>query len=351
MLVKKPRNINDVDLIDNGVNLDLPIIQPTEMSYFLQRIRLAEISRRIVDRYNDSMLTSSSHAQVMAMDAELDQMIRNMPTSFHLDSYEHIQDLTKSGIFIQAYLLNSIIYTQRCKLHLGYLTSKPNDSSTYAYSRDTCLKAARQIIRAEVQLERTRHVFALVRLRLSGILHAVFMAGIVLIMDACVSRSASAQDELRSGEAAEALRIINDAKGYSVAAANLQESLTQVLASFRTQKQQRQQNNPRASVPPQLPTTPAANSTTNMTPAHTNRSYPDPWVSGAHPTPQIDAGGGWESNDRLLGHMSDLLSVPIMNSPSISSQNELMRSLEELTDFDGFQWDDLFPGINSSSFI
>ncbi|KNG85305.1 hypothetical protein ANOM_006451 [Aspergillus nomiae NRRL 13137] len=43
-IVKKPRNINDLDLLDVGLHLDLPVSQPTEMSYFLQRLRLAEIS-------------------------------------------------------------------------------------------------------------------------------------------------------------------------------------------------------------------------------------------------------------------------------------------------------------------
>ncbi|RYP05068.1 hypothetical protein DL765_009963 [Monosporascus sp. GIB2] len=215
-------------------------------AYFLQRVLLAEISRRIVHQYHDSMSVTSSrgltyHAQVMAMDAELDQMIHDIPSSFHLDIYELTQDLTTSGIFVQAYMLNSIIYTQRCKLHLGYFAARPNNNPAYASSRETYLKAARQIIRAEAQLERAQHIFVLTRLRLSGVLHGVFMAAIMLLMGSCVNGTASQQDEICRGEAAEALRIIEDARGHSAAAVNLHKSLTQVLAKHRAQQQQQQQ--------------------------------------------------------------------------------------------------------------
>ncbi|KAI1077861.1 hypothetical protein F5B20DRAFT_550593 [Whalleya microplaca] len=342
MIVKKPRNINDVDLLDNGLNLDRPIFQPTEMSYFRQRIRLAEISRRIVDQYHDSMaLTSSggpsSHAQIMAMDAELDQMIHDIPPFFQLDKYEHARDLTTSGIFIQAYLLNSIIYTQQCKLHLGYLASKPNKNPTYASSRETCLKAARQILRAEAQLEHSQHVFVQIRLRLSGILHGVFMAGIVLLMDACINGTTSQQDEIYRGEAAEALRIIENARSHSVAAANLYESLTQVLAKHHAQQQQTIQ---RTSAPLQLGASHAT--------ASTIMNIGTPYVHQASPNPTLQV---ITRDDPPVNTNPNQLPMPLVNSQPSPNSNQLARNLEGLIDLDVFQWDDLFSGIESSSFF
>ncbi|KAB8259870.1 hypothetical protein BDV32DRAFT_138600 [Aspergillus pseudonomiae] len=132
------------------------------MSYFLQRLRLAEISRSIVD-YTSMAVTSaggaSYYTHVTAIDFELDQMIHDIPSFFYLDTYESSSDSTTSGIFIQAYLPNAVIHTQRCKLHLTYLTSGPNNNPAYTSSRETCLKSVRQLIRAEAQLERAQHPF------------------------------------------------------------------------------------------------------------------------------------------------------------------------------------------------
>ncbi|GMG38488.1 unnamed protein product [Aspergillus oryzae] len=104
-----------VDLLDAGLHLDSPISQPTEMSYFLQRLRLAEIPRGIVDHTPMAVTSAggaSYYTHVTAIDFELDQMIHDIPSFFHLDTYKCSSDSTTSGIFIQAYLPSSVIHTQ-----------------------------------------------------------------------------------------------------------------------------------------------------------------------------------------------------------------------------------------------
>ncbi|OGM48076.1 hypothetical protein ABOM_002894 [Aspergillus bombycis] len=344
MIVKKPRNINDVDLLDAGLHLDLPISQPTEMSYFLQRLRLAEISRSIVDHTPMAVTSAggaSYYAHVTAMDFELDQMIHDIPSFFHLDTYECSADSTTRGIFIQAYLLNSVIHTQRCKLHLTYLTSGPNNNPAYTSSRETCLKSARQLIRAEAQLERAQHSFVQIRLRLSAILYGVFMASIVLLMDACVNGTGSLQDEIRYGEVAEALRILEDARSHSLAAANLLESLTQVLAKHRAQQQIS-----RVSDPLQLggASTTAATSTNPVMGVTTAQMYQRPDTLSLAGTP----------NPVDTNKSGPTVAVPDQMPPTTgqpSYGNQLAQSLEELVDLDGFQWDDLFSGMDASTFF
>ncbi|PWY82923.1 hypothetical protein BO70DRAFT_336004 [Aspergillus heteromorphus CBS 117.55] len=334
MMVQKPRNINDLDLLNNNkLPIDLPISQPTEMSYFLQRIRIAEISRNIVDRNPMSAGGANYHTHVMAMDFELDHLIHDIPSFFHLEQYDHNPD-SQTDIFIQAYLLNSIIHTQRCKLHLTYLTSGPNNNPTYASSRDACLNSARQIIRTEIYLERTGHPFVLIRQRLSGLLYGVFMATIVLLMDACIhgSGSGSLQNEIRHGEIAEALRIVDDARRYSFAAANLYDSLMQVLEKHRQAP---------VSASPQLGNAPvsATAPTINALPASMERSESVTLVSN---TTSVSTRG-----------------EPMSGSPDQTSvangqplyYNPLAQGLEELMLLDGFQWDDLFSGIDASSFF
>ncbi|EEP81635.1 predicted protein [Uncinocarpus reesii 1704] len=350
MIVKKPRNINDVDLVDNGPQLELPISQPTDMSYFLQRIRLAEISRSIVDHNPMAVISFgglSYYAHVIAMDFELSEMINNIPSFFHLDRYEANTSSMSSGIFIQAYLLNSVIHTQRCKLHLRYLTSGPNNNPNYASSRATCLTSARQLIRAEAQLERAQHPFVLIRLRLSGMLYGVFLASIALLMDAYINGAGSLQDEIRRGDVAEALRIVEGARSHSWAAANLHESLMQVLAKYRAQQpQQRQQSQQQMQQHMQMEPTPR----------------PMTGVSTASSAPAIDAATGQSAQLSDQPAISSALRgldsgnpMPDQMSAATTSQapyyNQLAESLEELMYTDGFQWDDLFSGIDSVSFF
>lgn len=242
MVVNKPRNINDADLAEDGPNVDQPPSQPTDMSYFLQRLRLAEVSRNIVDHNSTAMKTStraSYHAHVLSLDFELHQMIRDIPPFLDINNYPDTPGPESYGVFIQAYMLNSMIQTQRCVIHLDYLISGPQQGNpTYASSRETCVGAARQILRAERQLVRTRHPFVQTRARLAAILHGVFMASIVLLMDACVNGSAAWDQGAARDEVTEALRLVEDASDHSLAAAKLHESLVQVLARYRGQEQE-----------------------------------------------------------------------------------------------------------------
>jgi hypothetical protein len=130
------------------------------------------------------------------------------------------------------------MHSQRCKLHLAYLTSGPNDNPTYTSSRAACLKSARDVIRAETQLLASNHAFVQIRLRVAAILYGVFIASIVLLMDACLHRPEAVQDEVQHGDLGAALRIIGDMTTHSMAAATLHESLMQIVARYRAQRQE-----------------------------------------------------------------------------------------------------------------
>ncbi|KAG9189634.1 hypothetical protein G6011_06502 [Alternaria panax] len=88
-----------------------PLSQQTDMSYFLQRIRLAEIPRNIVDRIGSDPSNRRTH--IMAMDYELVEMMNEIPKFLQLDSYQNTIGCTKSSqIYIQAYFLNTLLHTQ-----------------------------------------------------------------------------------------------------------------------------------------------------------------------------------------------------------------------------------------------
>lgn len=247
MEVKKPRNINDIEAASDSPGL--PRSEPTDNSYFLERIRLAEIARGIVDCGIITAAANSPgyYSHVVAMDFELDQMIRDMPRCFHLNQYPpqscNNNSTVSNNLFIQAYLLNSHIQIQRCRLHLAFLTTGPRDSSAYASSRATCLESARCLLEAENQLLQSDHRFMRIRLRLSGMLYGIFIAAIVFLTDACLNCTAqiSHDEETRYSNLARALKMIEDAKHSSLAAATVHESLMQILQRHRVQHNQQQQ--------------------------------------------------------------------------------------------------------------
>lgn len=343
MAVKKPRNINDADLVDNGYRTEFPLSQSTEMSYFLQRIRMAEIARRTVDESQTAVDSSGPEdsTHLMKLDFQLDQFIHDIPFFFNLDNYEDNPESTSAGIFVHAYLLNLVIHTQRCKLHLRYLTSGPNKSPMYATSREICLKSARQLIRAESQLERAQHPIVLIRLRLSAIRYGVFLACIALLMDAYINGSGSLQDEINHGDVAEALRILEGARSHSWAAQNLSDSLNQVLAKYRAQnpefENQSVQDISTPFTPSGAPYVSSATAMESMTTQLAPGSSQPPVVSTA-------MGGG--------GMMPPISSGQLPGSVEQSQfDSQMAQNLEELIFSDVLQWDYSFPSVQSASFF
>lgn len=388
MRVREPCNIDDAQLQedDNGDAQihGLPMDVPTDMSYYLQRIRLAKVARGIVDRMpmvsgtqfvgggrlSCTPPTSSSSAaaasllaayreSAIASDAELDAMLRDLPPFLRLETYEQTtvewtDDDDNTGhkspnsLFIQAFMLHSLIHTQRCKLHLSYLTSwrrqtgttganhkftcrRSSVTASSTTSRDICIEAARQIIHAETQLRRraARHPF--VQTRLSCVLYGVFLATIVLLIDLCADNGngTDAGDETPDTSAAfAALQIVDDARPYSAAAAELYISLTQLLAKHQPQLLEEGLRGLGLSIgtagivmtaatttQAETPVTPATATTTFNT---TSQDYGDPSVLSF--------------NDALYA-------------------NPLALHFDGLDDLAQFQWDDLLAGVDTTMFV
>lgn len=237
MTVKKPLNVNDEELVDGMSRIEQPISQPTAMSFSLQRIRLSEISRSIVDR--TALIAADangpSHDIVMDIDTELQLLKNDIPPFFLMSTV----DLTKiyqldqsqaAKIVHQGYMLHSLLYTQRCKLHFPYFSRGFVDSA-YAPSRELCLQSARLIIQTELQLESSGVCMA-IRYKFLGLLLGVFMASIVLLMDLCHNKSSSQQEKQR-GEIADAFRILEEARYESETAAKFLDSLMHVLRKHK----------------------------------------------------------------------------------------------------------------------
>lgn len=346
MVVKKPLHINDEQLIDGMAFIEQPLSQPTVMSYSLQRIRLSEISRNIVDRTPLIMARAGGPSLdvVMDIDTELQLLTNDIPAFFSMSK----QDLTEiyqldssqaAKIAHQGYMFHSLLYAQRCKLHFPYYSRGFVDSACAA-SRDICLQSARIIIRTTSQSE-TSELCTATRFKFLGLLLGVFMASIVVLIDLCLNRASPQQNEQR-GELADAFKILEEARHESETAAKFLNSLMHVLRKHKVSPPKTTGEQP---LKPgigygQLPT--AVDGEAAICNAPTNQQYGEPAM-----VPMPMASSSVLRNDEFSS--TNMASDGFANGDELSSYfNEFAQNFEQGIDVGSIDWNDVLSGLDTS---
>ena len=311
MAVNKPLNIDDYDLSDDICPIEKPMSQPTQTSYLLQRLRMAELAREMVDRQPISKSTTNgpSYAEILIIDTEFEKFLCSIPPFFKMgsDNIGHSHTGSRSDLKLQSYILHSILHTQRCKLHLPYLTGR----SAQPMSQEICLKTAKKIVEIEMRLDTEAHPFASSRLKFACTLYGLFMASIVLLMDTCANESA--RQDLDHSDFADAFRILQNAKLQSLATTKILELVMRVLRRHRIS-------------PPNTGSLPAA----NVDEQDLNTHMPDS-IEKSY------------SDDTAIEMANEL---PNLNDSS-ANFDELMQGLELPNDVDETQWNGVFTELDS----
>ncbi|XWX01013.1 hypothetical protein V2A60_009038 [Cordyceps javanica] len=234
MMVRKPSNVNDGDIVDSQPVIGRPLTEPTDASALIYRIRLAELCQNMLDKDRAYAFQAqpADHKFVMEMDAKFRVYLRELPDFFSMDS-TNMYSLSPSDprrdpkITIQRYTLNLLIYRHLCKLHLPFL-ARGSVEQAYAYSYEACMAAARMIIQTEKHLKLEDLPFSSTRLRSVIILRSVFLASIALVLNACIGRQTE-DNPVNDSHLVEAWRIMDDAKDQSPIGAKLLDLSVQVL--------------------------------------------------------------------------------------------------------------------------
>src|ERR1700712_4084127 len=123
MSVNYPRNATNKDLIHENEDFRRPLNEPTSMSYFLQRIRFAEICRSIVDHLSPWVydIENNNYDDVVFLDEKIETFLKELPIFLCLDeksrkASEEI-DQTLPQISIQRYIMNVSVHCRRIKLN------------------------------------------------------------------------------------------------------------------------------------------------------------------------------------------------------------------------------------------
>lgn len=337
MITKKPLNLDDEDLNQGLAPVEKPISTPTCMSYFLQRIRIAELCRQFVDCEPLVMsgTASENYDNVLDFDTAIQTFINDLPAFFSMPLPEVIRlyqlDSAKATRLVtHGHIIHHMIYSLRCKLHVPYLMRGYADHK-YGPSRQICIETARLIIQSEVAHEKSG-LLALNRYQFIRFVLGVFVASVVLLVELCVDKTTSRQSKYRQ-EIVDAFRLLEMAREQSRNAARFLDSLLSVLHKHQV-------------APPKADTRQTDNRQSALDDHSSTRLQMINNIKPAMPTPE----GSAALSDKVpkttnIDASTDNASADDMDMSSYFDM--LNQSLQQGSDMEFCDWDGLFSGLGT----
>lgn len=181
----EPRNLLDEDFDEDMV--ELPTSRPdtdlTPMLYVVVKDRLLSVFGIVSDLATSTRV--SSYAEVMNLDRRLNEARLAIPLG--LQPRLMAQSIADNPeIVLKRIYLDVLCYKAECVLHRKYLIPARTNSQ-YAYSRQTCVKSALQILQHQSTLDeemRPGGQLYMIRWRLSSLInHDFLLATTILCLD------------------------------------------------------------------------------------------------------------------------------------------------------------------------
>lgn len=255
MIVKYPRNLNDNDLSFCEDTFTFPLNVPTQMSCFLQRIRLAEVVRAVIDARPPGQpdLDITEYHDVLALDRLFEQAISDLPP--YLKVGAPIPPGAPRHLDLQRSIIHLGFYSRRARLHRSFLLQGYNQEQ-YQQSIKTCLSSAQTVISIAAGLLRRSlgmstngadspsseppSTMSPAYHRLGAVINHMFLACTILALNAGLQSKAplapgattSPTDTNSHPDLAQACRLLSAAGRESPVAAGLVRGLVGVLRQY-----------------------------------------------------------------------------------------------------------------------
>ncbi|KAF4334981.1 hypothetical protein FBEOM_11178 [Fusarium beomiforme] len=228
-----PKHINDDDLSSPECK-EKPLSEPTSMSYYLQRLKVAEVIRCISDQTPRDPSEASCEL-ILSLDAKLEALLCELPDFFKIELAEsketrHI-DQAYHYIPMQRLLVNLVINLFRCGLHLPYLPGRAN-KTLHAFSRQASLKAARVVLSTHRGMGVTDMSHSADFMKIQGTIFHMFVGALVFTTDICCNQARGQDGETQYSELISVLKQLDNTKGHSQMAAKLLDVLTELLIKY-----------------------------------------------------------------------------------------------------------------------
>ncbi|CAG8425227.1 unnamed protein product [Penicillium salamii] len=217
MVVNEPLNIEDEDI--GRVGQGQPMSTPTVMSYSLCRMKLAIVCRQVVDGTSQYHLRGQEvpYDITLALDRELQKILSEIPSYFRFDQdsqREYSQLYQDRPTFAwQRAMVQQGYHSRFCRLHRGYFVRGAKDPK-YSYSHVVSLQSARKVLEIKRIMDEEGPVFTPHSSVVWSIMHHVFMAAAILLIDVCFNWDDILAEKRRS-EVLDACRMLGQAQQSS----------------------------------------------------------------------------------------------------------------------------------------
>lgn len=243
MNVRYPRNLNDNDLSMCDDTFTFPQNVATQVSVFLQRIRLAQICRSAIDARNPGAPEAEvvDYNKVLSLDRLFEHTLSEFPPFLQPDA--PIPPGAPRHLSLQRSIIQIGFHSRRARLHRPFLVQETQDDR-YQFSRNMCLRSALTVLSISTSLLENslsardkNHEPAGQPLthRLGILIGHLFMACTVLALYAGLSASRTEEPHTSlkiHTELKRACRILARVGEESTVAARLVGSLTGVLRRY-----------------------------------------------------------------------------------------------------------------------
>ncbi|PYH89556.1 hypothetical protein BO71DRAFT_336454 [Aspergillus ellipticus CBS 707.79] len=233
MNVKKPSNIDDI-AIETHPGVSLPSSTPTDMSFTLERLKLASVCREVVDAISYEQLhgLDISYDKILALDRKFHQIQAEIPAFFRLDPASRRRFAAlyeeRPTIAWQGCLLQQGHFSRLCRLHRDFFIRGARDPA-YSYSHIICLQSARKVLEIKRIMDGGEPHHTPPNSVVWSVMHHVFMAAVILLLDVCFNWD-DILAEKRREEVLEACRMMNKAQESS---SLVREGIAAMMAVLR----------------------------------------------------------------------------------------------------------------------
>ncbi|KAL4921325.1 hypothetical protein BDW62DRAFT_219478 [Aspergillus aurantiobrunneus] len=216
MCTARPSNIDDTDI---GHSSSQPVTTPTSMSFFLERLKLADACRCIVETMSQSQLTGGEveYSKILNLDRKIQETQAQCPDFLRLDPTSRRRYASlyqeRPTLAWQRCILQQGYYSRLCRLHRPFFIRGARDP-TYSYSYVAGLNAARKVLEIKRIMDEDEPRFTPSSSVIWSIVHHVFMAAVMLLLDVCYNGD-DILAEKRKEEVLDACRMLSKAQQSS----------------------------------------------------------------------------------------------------------------------------------------
>lgn len=243
--MNRPRNLNDEELTQNDETVTHPLNVLTQVSCFLQRIRLGEISREVVDARPPGLLDVeiTDINTVASLDLLFEKVLAEMPP--FLRKWAPVPQGIPPEFAQQRDLILLCFNFRRARLHRPFLLHDTNNPR-HEPSRLQCISSARTVLSLSTEMlegsavDEYQHLGNPLAYRVGLVISGLFTACAVLALSAGLTWNRTTDDAPTtvhtnypsseiSDEISRACRVLARAGKKSTFAANMLRNLVRNL--------------------------------------------------------------------------------------------------------------------------